>query len=86
MLVRPSEPADLAAAIERLLVNPEQAFALGCAARDELARHYSFERMVHAFEDLYHTQIVAATSRSHGRPAALPHAQRRPEQRRGTAA
>jgi glycosyltransferase involved in cell wall biosynthesis len=86
ILVPPSEPADLAAAIEQLVIDPERAFALGSAARDELARHYSFERMVHAFEDLYHTQMVAAESGNHGRGGALRHAQGRPEQRRGTAA
>jgi L-malate glycosyltransferase len=85
ILVPPAEPADLAAAIEQLVLDPERAFALGSAARAELARNYSFERMVRAFEDLYHSNMVAAASRRDGRTANRL-TEERPEQRRGTAA
>jgi len=84
ILVPPDNPAMLAAAIERLVLNPEQAYTLGRAARDQLARHYSFERMVAAFEDLYFTQLQAARSKGSGR-SALRRVSGRPEQRRGTA-
>jgi L-malate glycosyltransferase len=86
ILVSPAEPAEFAAAIERLVLNPEHAFALGNAARHELGRHYSFERMVGAFEHLYFTQLERAASKSHRRGAALQSAQGTPEHRRGTAA
>lgn len=86
ILVSPTEPAAFAAAIEQLVLHPERAFALGRAARDEIARRYSFERMVAAFEHLYFTQLAAAGCTLHGRVAALRHAQGRHEHRRGTAA
>jgi glycosyltransferase involved in cell wall biosynthesis len=86
ILVSPAEPPQFAAAIEELVLNPERAFALGSAARDEVARRYSFERMVGAFEQLYFTQLAAAGSRAHGRAGAFRNAQGRPEHRRETAA
>ena len=86
VLVSPAEPAEFAAAIEELVFNPDRAFALGRAARDEVARRYSFERMVGAFENLYCTQLAAAGATPQGRAAARRRAQGRPEQRRGTAA
>lgn len=57
LLVRPDDHAALAAAIESLIVSPARASALGAAARDEIARHYSFERMVSGFEELYVSQL-----------------------------
>jgi glycosyltransferase involved in cell wall biosynthesis len=59
LLVRPDDPAALAQAIEALIVSPARASALAAAARDEIARRYSFERMVRAFEDLYLSHLGA---------------------------
>ena len=53
LLVPPDDPPALAQAIDGLVGAPARAAALGTAARDEVARRYSFERMVRAFEDLY---------------------------------
>lgn len=60
LLVRPDDPAALAAAIESLVFSPARAEALGAAAREEVTRRYSFDRMVRAFEDLYTSQLVTA--------------------------
>jgi L-malate glycosyltransferase len=53
LLVEPDNPAALASAIESLVISPERAAALGATARDEVARRYSFDRMVRSFEDLF---------------------------------
>jgi glycosyltransferase involved in cell wall biosynthesis len=53
VLVPPDDPRALAGAIDGLVNAPARAAALGAAARDEVVRRYSFERMVRAFEDLY---------------------------------
>jgi glycosyltransferase involved in cell wall biosynthesis len=60
LLVRPDDPGALAGAIESLVLSPERAGMLGAAARDEVARSYSFDRMVRGFEDLYFSQLHAA--------------------------
>jgi glycosyltransferase involved in cell wall biosynthesis len=53
ILVTPDDPIALADAIEALVLSPERAAAIGAAARDEVTRRYSFDRMVRAFEDRY---------------------------------
>jgi glycosyltransferase involved in cell wall biosynthesis len=53
VLVPPDDPAALALEIQRLLDQPARATALGAAARREVLRRYSFDRMVAAFEALY---------------------------------
>lgn len=67
LLVPPDDPAALAAAIESLVLSPARAAMLGAAARDEVTRRYSFDRMVRGFEDLYlahlHTAGVPAGPR-----------------------
>jgi alpha-maltose-1-phosphate synthase len=60
LLVPPDDPAKLAAAIESLVVSPARAASLGSAARDEIVRHYSFDRMVQSFERLYLSSLEAA--------------------------
>lgn len=57
LLVPPDDPAALADAIAGLVVSPARASVLGAAARDEVTRRYSFDRMVRAFEDLYLSQL-----------------------------
>jgi glycosyltransferase involved in cell wall biosynthesis len=57
LLVPPDDPRALAEALGGLVSAPARAAALGAAARDDVARRYSFERMVRAFEDLYLTQL-----------------------------
>lgn len=57
LLVRPDDPVALGDAIETLVLSPARGAALGAAARDEVARRYSFDRMVRAFEDLYLTHL-----------------------------
>jgi glycosyltransferase involved in cell wall biosynthesis len=53
LLVAPGDPGALACAILRLLADRELAEALGTAAREVVARDYSYDRMVRAFEALY---------------------------------
>jgi glycosyltransferase involved in cell wall biosynthesis len=53
LLVDPADPESLAGAIRTLVDNPARAQALGAAAREEVLSRYSFDRMVHSFEDLY---------------------------------
>lgn len=60
MLVPPDDPAALAAALESLILSPARASILGSAAREEVTRRYSFERMVRGFEDLYLSHLHAA--------------------------
>jgi glycosyltransferase involved in cell wall biosynthesis len=60
LLVSPDDSRALAAAVESLLVAPARAQALGAAARDEVTRRYSFDRMVRGFEDLYLSQLQTA--------------------------
>jgi len=57
VLVRPDDAGALAQAIERLIASPAHAAVLGAAAREEVTRRYSFDRMVRAFESLYVSQL-----------------------------
>lgn len=59
LLVPPDDPAALATALESLVLSPGRAAALGAAARDEVTRRYSFDRMVRSFEDLYLSHLEA---------------------------
>jgi glycosyltransferase involved in cell wall biosynthesis len=60
LLVRPDDPAALAAALESLILSPARAATLGASAREEVTRRYSFDRMVQGFEELYLSQLDAA--------------------------
>ena len=62
LLVPPSDPSALAAAIASLDADPERASRLGAAAREDVAHRYSFDRMVRSFEDLYLTRLGLAAS------------------------
>lgn len=71
LLVPPSEPDTLANTLRALIENPARAHALGCAARREVRRRYSFDRMIAAFEDLYLSGLPArASARAEHAPAA----------------
>jgi glycosyltransferase involved in cell wall biosynthesis len=59
LLVPPSDPHALAAALDSLAADPWRARAIGAAARCEVLSRYSFERMVRAFEDLYQSELDA---------------------------
>jgi glycosyltransferase involved in cell wall biosynthesis len=69
LLVPPSEPDALAAAIRTLVANPARAAALGAAARASVRQQYAFDRMVASFEDLY------LAARPGGASARAPQAQ-----------
>lgn len=53
MLVPPCDAESLATAIAGLVDRPEQAHAIGEAARADIAERYSFDSMVDQFETLY---------------------------------
>ena len=59
LLVPPCDPESLAGAIASLVDDPPRAHRLGEAARHEVTRRYSFDRMVGAFEGLYEDGLGA---------------------------
>ena len=63
LLVPPGDPEALAAALRSLIASPERAAALGAAARAEVRRRYSFDRMVSSFEQLYYGGLRGSVSR-----------------------
>jgi glycosyltransferase involved in cell wall biosynthesis len=58
LLVPPGDPDALAAAIERLLADPERARALGARARDLAIQRFGVERCVDGYVEVYE-RIVA---------------------------
>jgi glycosyltransferase involved in cell wall biosynthesis len=52
-LVPPERPDLLAAALQRLIIHPEERATLGTAGRNRICREFSVERMVAAKQDLY---------------------------------
>jgi glycosyltransferase involved in cell wall biosynthesis len=59
VLVRPDDADALADAVIGLMNRPTHAAALGRAARADVERHYTLDRMVEAFEHLYLTEIAS---------------------------
>ena len=53
LLVKPGDPASMAAAIERLLDDPALARGLGARAKQTISDRFSLDRMVAATESLY---------------------------------
>lgn len=53
LLVPPSDPEALAAALRSLIDDPARAASIGDAARADVHQRYSFDRMIASFEDLY---------------------------------
>lgn len=70
LLVEPGNSMALAAALRGLIEDEATAARLGRAARDEIAAHYSFDRMVRAFEDLYVASLPARAVPGAGRAQA----------------
>lgn len=62
LLVPPAEPDALAGAVRSLIEHPARAAAMGEAARAEVLQHYSFDRMVASFEQLYLSSLQAGAS------------------------
>jgi glycosyltransferase involved in cell wall biosynthesis len=57
ILVEPDRPEALAASILDLMNRPRFASGLGCAAREQAERRFSFDRMVSGFEHLYLSEL-----------------------------
>ena len=73
-LVPPDDVEALAAAVCALMADPAAAAALGQAARRDVERHYTIDRMVERFEQLYlaeiETHVWNRGNRRHSRAAA----------------
>lgn len=61
LLVKPGDPAALARSLLRLLDAPDLAAGFARTAREDVAKRFSFERMVKAFEDLYLRELRQRT-------------------------
>jgi glycosyltransferase involved in cell wall biosynthesis len=74
LLVRPDDTNALADAVLALMDDPAAAAALGRAARADVERHYTIDRMVERFEQLYlaeiETHVWNRGNRRHSRVAA----------------
>ncbi len=57
LLMPPGDPSALSDRLLRLMSAPALASSLGARAREHVLAHYSFERMVDAFEQLYLTEL-----------------------------
>lgn len=73
-LVPPDDSGALADAVVALMDDPAGAAALGRAGRADIERHYTFDRMVEGFEQLYlaeiETHVWNRGNRRHSRAAA----------------
>jgi len=63
LLMPPADPSALADRLVGLMAAPALARSLGDAARAHVREHYSFERMVHAFEQLYLAELSRRLAR-----------------------
>ncbi|MCM2322543.1 MAG: glycosyltransferase [Oligoflexia bacterium] len=64
LLVPPGDPAALAGALRELLTNEERRVAMGQAARRRFEAHFTRERMVSSYRDLYRRVISSYTATS----------------------
>jgi len=66
LLVPADNPEAPAQPLGSLIVSPARASLLGAAAREDVTRRYSFDRMVRSFEDLYlsHLQMPRGVSQA----------------------
>ena len=62
LLVPPTDPEGLAAALRSLIDDPARAASIGEAARAEVHQRYSFDRMIASFEDLYESGLQGRVS------------------------
>jgi glycosyltransferase involved in cell wall biosynthesis len=73
-LVPADDPGALAEAVVALMDDPAGAHALGRTARADVERHYTLDRMVERFEQLYlaeiETHVWNRGNRRHSRAAA----------------
>jgi glycosyltransferase involved in cell wall biosynthesis len=53
ILVQPEDPADLAEAMHRLVINPAHATELGLKGRETVHRHFHADRMAHETLGVY---------------------------------
>jgi glycosyltransferase involved in cell wall biosynthesis len=79
LLVRPGEPADLAAAVSELLAKPELARRLGANARVRASRVFSTERMGRRFISLYNRLLKLSREPAWPGPAIAPSGMRESE-------
>ncbi len=63
-LVPPSDPAALAAALERLVADPALRARMGSAGRRRVSESFSMDRYVREFEDLYARTLAGPCSRN----------------------
>jgi len=68
LLVPPGDPVALADALSRLLTDPDLCRRLGAAARETIARRFSFDQMVGGFERLYVAELRARAPESLPQP------------------
>jgi glycosyltransferase involved in cell wall biosynthesis len=59
LLVAPADPAELASALEQLLLNPDLAHDMGMAGQRRVRDAFDLEQMVTKIERLYHTLIAS---------------------------
>ncbi len=72
LLVPAGDAEALRRALESLLDRPDRAVAMGAAARRAVEQHYSFDRMVGSFEDLYRSGLARyAPVRTHAEAAGI---------------
>jgi glycosyltransferase involved in cell wall biosynthesis len=62
LLVPPESPADLAAALVRLLTNPGLRSRLGAAGRERVEAEFSAERMARRTESLYRELLISRSA------------------------
>jgi len=59
-LIEPNQPAQLASKIEWLVRNPDKARAMGAAGRHRVFKHFTVEKMVAEFEQLFSEHVKPA--------------------------
>jgi glycosyltransferase involved in cell wall biosynthesis len=58
LLLPPESPDDLAAALIRLLDNPEERRAMGLAGRQRLLEHFSHSQMAQSYVEFYYQRVT----------------------------
>jgi glycosyltransferase involved in cell wall biosynthesis len=68
LLVRPEDSAALAAALERVIADPDLARRLGAAGVKRVEQHHLAEQMVSAYEGLYREVLAERSAGAEGTP------------------